>query len=181
MLPNIDPESDAVKPCATIDDPFTADLTWLMQRAARVLSDDFDDLARQAGLSDLRDCLVLAVVADGASRTQLEISRSLGIDKTTLVAILDRLVDKGLVVRELSPRDRRVRIPSITPSGEEILGTVMAARDDAIAERLAALPPGQAEVLRTALWSIATARSQNISEPVLKAPTIDSSTHRRPS
>lgn len=156
MLPEMDPDSDAVTPCSAIDDPITADLTWLMQRATRVLSDDFDELAREQGLSDLRDCLVLSVVADGAERSQLEISRSLGIDKTTLVAILDRLVDKGLVTRELSARDRRIRIPAITEAGDRILRAVMSARDRAIDARLDALPVGEASVLRTALWRIAT-------------------------
>ncbi|WP_157000439.1 MarR family winged helix-turn-helix transcriptional regulator [Leucobacter komagatae] len=159
MLPQMDPESDAVKPCATIDDPVTADLTWLMQRATRVLSDDFDELARNEGLSDLRDCLVLAVVGDGAERTQLEISRSLGIDKTTLVAILDRLEKQGLLTREHLLTDRRVRIPSITPTGTAVLDRVMEARDRAVADRLNALPADEGAVLRTALWRIATAAS----------------------
>lgn len=159
MLPDMDADSDAVRACAAIDDPFTADLTWLMQRATRVLSDHFDEIARRAGLSDLRDCLVLAVVADGADRTQLEISRSLGIDKTTLVAILDRLVAKELVVREHSQRDRRVRIPRITPDGDRVREAVMSARDDAITDRLNALPAGDAVVLRTALWRIATSEA----------------------
>lgn len=158
MLPAMDPESDAVRPCATIDDPMTADLTWLMQRATRVLSDDFDDLARNEGLSDLRDCLVLAVVADGAGRAQLEISRSLGIDKSTLVAMLDRMVAKGLIVREHSASDRRVRIPAITDEGRRVLDKVMAARDAAVEARLDALPLGEASALRTALWRIATSR-----------------------
>lgn len=154
----MDPESPAVKPCSTIDDPQTAELVWLMQRATRVLTDDFDDLARAEGLADLRDCLVLAVIDDGAQRSQLEISRSLGIDKTTLVAILDRLEAQGLIVRKQSPSDRRVRIPTITKEGRRVHDTVMAAREKAVEHRLTILPGGQSEVLREALWRIAQSR-----------------------
>jgi Transcriptional regulators len=158
MLPAMDPDSPAVQPCAAVDDPATAELTWLMQRATRVLADDFDDLARREGLVDMRDCLVLAVIADGVARSQLEISRSLGIDKTTLVVILDRLASKGLIVREQSAADRRVRIPRITDDGQKVLDTVMAAREAGVQRRLDLLPDGEAEVLRRSLWRIATSR-----------------------
>lgn len=68
------PDSPAVRPCAAIDDPRAAELSWLMQRATRVLADDFDEVAQHEGLDDLRDSLVLSVTADGAERSQLEIS-----------------------------------------------------------------------------------------------------------
>lgn len=159
MWPPMDPESEAVKPCATVDDPVTADLTWLMTRATRVLSDEFDELAQREGLADLRDCLVLGVVSDGESRTQLEISRALGIDKTTMVTIIDRLVSQELLVREHSARDRRVRIPVITKRGHEVLDRVLAARDAAVESRLAAFPDDEGAALRLALWRIATSAS----------------------
>lgn len=155
----MDPDSPAVSACAAIDDPDTAELTWLMQRATRVLAGDYDEFARNEGLSDLRDALVLEVTADGASRSQLEISRSLGIDKTTLVAILDRLETKRLITRRQSPQDRRVRIPTITAQGRRVLSAVEAARTAAVERRLDALPAGDAEVLRRSLWRIATGQT----------------------
>lgn len=158
MLPAMDPDSPAVQPCAAIDDPATAELTWLMQRATRVLADDFDDVARREGLADMRDSLVLAVTADGAERSQLEISRSLGIDKTTLVAILDRLTAKGLIVREQSASDRRVRVPKITDEGRRVLAVVEAAREAGVQQRLDLLAEGEAQALRRSLWKIATSR-----------------------
>lgn len=158
MLPAMDPESPAVRSCAAIDDPDTAELSWLMQRATRVLADDFDEIARREGLDDLRDSLVLSVIADGAERSQLEISRSLGIDKSVLVKILDRLTDKGLIVRGHSATDRRVRVPTITDEGRRVLTAVETAREAGVQQRLDVLPENDAQVLRRSLWRIATSR-----------------------
>src|SRR5258708_3693245 len=94
-----------------------ADLVWLAPRAAAALGDTFNEVSREAGLSDLRHWLVLALITDGPERTQLQIATELGIDKTTMVSILDRLEKDGLIVRRLSARDRRVRIPEATEKG----------------------------------------------------------------
>jgi DNA-binding MarR family transcriptional regulator len=139
--------------------PETADLTWLAHRAAEALGAAFNRVSREAGLADPRDWLVLALVSDGTQRTQLEIANQLGIDKTTLVSLLDRLVRNGLVVRTFSEKDRRVRIPAATPAGIEVVGKVAIARDAAINERLAAIPPADRAIFHSVLWSIVEANS----------------------
>ncbi|WP_157411954.1 MarR family winged helix-turn-helix transcriptional regulator [Agreia sp. Leaf283] len=145
--------------CSSVDHPETADLTWLMHRAAEVLRADFDAVAKAAGLADLRDWLVLSVVTDGIPRTQLEIARQLGIDKTTLIAVLDRLEGRDLIVRSASPTDRRVRIPAATAAGTAVYQKVTVERDAAIAARLGDVPEAEQRALRSALWTIASAPS----------------------
>ncbi|MGV9378241.1 MarR family winged helix-turn-helix transcriptional regulator [Nonomuraea sp. NPDC003707] len=130
------------------------DLTWLAHRAAEALKEAFNRVSRAAGLADLRDWLVLALVSDGSQRTQLEIARELDIDKTTLVAIIDRLEKDGLIIRNVSERDRRVRIPAATPRGVEVKNQVAVARDAAISERLAAIPASEHARFHSMLWSI---------------------------
>jgi DNA-binding MarR family transcriptional regulator len=132
----------------------TADLTWLAHRAAEALGEAFNKVSRDAGLADLRDWLVLALVSDGNQRTQLEIAHQLGIDKSTLVVLLDRLEKDGLVIRTISQRDRRVRIPQATPAGIEVVEKVAIARDAAINERLAAIPPSERAMFHATLWRI---------------------------
>jgi DNA-binding MarR family transcriptional regulator len=141
--------------------PGENDLTWLAYRAADALGQAFNKVAREAGLADLRDWLVLALVSGpGTPRTQLGIATQLGIDKSTLVPLLDRLERDGLIVRAVSERDRRVRIPQATPAGVEIVKKVAIARDAAISERLAAIPPDQRPAFHAMLWSIVGAAGQ---------------------
>lgn len=45
-------------------------------------------------------------------------------DRVTMGAVLDRLQNKGLVERKISPRDRRARVISLTDQGKQVLETV---------------------------------------------------------
>jgi DNA-binding MarR family transcriptional regulator len=140
---------------ASTGNPGTDDLTWLAYRAAEALGEAFNKVSREAGLADLRDWLVLALISgDGTPRTQLEIAGQLGIDKSTLVPILDRLERDALIVRTVSKSDRRVRIPQATPAGVEVVKSVAIARDAAINDRLGAIPPSQRAIFHATLWSI---------------------------
>lgn len=147
-------EPPARGPAAT-GNPGVDDLTWLAHRAADALGEAFNKVSRDAGLADLRDWLVLALISgDRTQRTQLEIATQLGIDKSTLVPLLDRLEKDGLMVRTVSERDRRVRIPQATPAGVTMVKKVAIARDAAINDRLAAIPPSQRASFHAMLWSI---------------------------
>src|ERR1700727_949861 len=135
--------------------PGVDDLTWLAYRAAGALGEAFNKVSREAGLADLRDWLVLALISgDGTQRTQLEIATHLGIDKSTLGPLLDRLERDGLIIRATSERDRRVRIPQATPAGLKIVQEVAIARDAAINDRLAAIPPAERASFHATLWRI---------------------------
>src|SRR5580704_10502072 len=147
------PAKPAAPPAA--GSPRVDDLTWLAYRAADALGEAFNKVSRDAGLADLRDWLVLALISgDQEQRTQLEIATQLGIDKSTLVPLLDRLEQDGLIVRTTSEHDRRVRIPQATPAGVKIVGQVAIARDAAINDRLAAIPPAERASFHATLWRI---------------------------
>jgi DNA-binding MarR family transcriptional regulator len=147
------PAKPAAPPAA--GSPRVDDLTWLAYRAAGALGEAFNKVSREAGLADLRDWLVLALISgDGTQRTQLEIATQLGIDKSTLVPLLDRLERDGLIVRSTSERDRRVRIPQATPVGIKVVKQVAIARDAAINDRLAAIPPAERASFHATLWKI---------------------------
>ena len=58
--------------------------------------------------------MIAATLIAEPGRTQLALGHALGLDKTTVTSLLDRLEADGLIVRSLDPHDRRARIPEIT-------------------------------------------------------------------
>jgi MarR family transcriptional regulator, organic hydroperoxide resistance regulator len=132
-----------------------ADLTLLLHAAADRMVVELDKAAIELGLNDVRDWLVLAALADGAQRTQLELSRMICIDKTTLISVLDRLEQQDLIVRTVDPNDRRVRIPQITAAGKRIHSKFAAARDAAESQALDGVDEKQRTVLMDLLARIA--------------------------
>jgi DNA-binding MarR family transcriptional regulator len=51
----------------------------------------------------------------------MALARALGIDRSTLVPILDRLQARGLLMRHRSPTDGRTHALALTPAGEKAL------------------------------------------------------------
>lgn len=138
-----------------------ADLTWLLHRAAQRMRAALDDAARSHGLAGARDWLVLSTVAAGPPQTQLALAHTLGLDKTTLTSLLDRLEARGYVTRSLDRHDRRARIPSLTPRGVEIQRRVARARDETEAAVLREFTDGERRVLRDLLARLAADSGHN--------------------
>lgn len=64
---------------------------------------------------------LLVLVEKNAGLSQMALARALGIDRSTLVPILDRLQGRGLLVRKPSPTDGRTHAIGLTPMGEKAL------------------------------------------------------------
>src|SRR3712207_3632537 len=64
---------------------------------------------------------VLNVAAAREGATQQELAAILGIDRSTMVALLDQLEDAGAAKRRPSPTDRRAKQISITAKGTRLL------------------------------------------------------------
>ncbi|KQX21319.1 MarR family winged helix-turn-helix transcriptional regulator [Variovorax sp. Root434] len=66
----------------------------------------------------------LAAVAAQPGIDQRGLARAIGIDTSTIGSVVDRLEARGLMTRNASPDDRRVRLLTITPEGESLLSVV---------------------------------------------------------
>lgn len=77
--------------------------------------------ALQARLADLdltaAEINSLAILASGQQRSIGELAAATATKPTTLTSVLDRLVRRGLVVRQLDPADRRSFLVSLTQDG----------------------------------------------------------------
>jgi DNA-binding MarR family transcriptional regulator len=71
--------------------------------------------------------IVLSALRDEPTRTQAALARSIGADKTRIIAVLDDLQERGLIEREPDPADRRVRLLRLTAAGSRLHGTVRSA------------------------------------------------------
>ena len=106
---------------------------------------------------DGRELAVLLTLSDREPASQQQAARTLGVDRTTMVALLDALERKGLVARRPDAGDRRRNIVELTASGQNILRGATAAALAAERQFLAPLSATQAHELRLALRAVATA------------------------
>ena len=90
--------------------------------------------ALQARLADLNlgpsEINVLANLADGRARSIGALAADTATKPTTLTSVLDRLVRRGYVARQLGPADRRSFLVSLTDAGRPVADAARAAMSD---------------------------------------------------
>ncbi|WP_079478697.1 MarR family winged helix-turn-helix transcriptional regulator [Halobacillus salinus] len=64
---------------------------------------------------------VLQYVEKNPGSSQIDVSKSLLVDRTTMVSHVDFLESIGLIKRERNPNDRRSFVLSVTTDGEQVL------------------------------------------------------------
>jgi DNA-binding MarR family transcriptional regulator len=105
---------------------------------------------------DGRELGVLRVLAALEPASQQQAAQHLGIDRTTMVALLDTLEGKGLVSRHPDADDRRRNVVELTDAGQDILRRAGAASENAERAFLAPLSPEHGRQLRSSLQAIVT-------------------------
>jgi DNA-binding MarR family transcriptional regulator len=58
---------------------------------------------------------------------QRTLARTIGFDTSTITGVIDRLESRGLMQRDASPDDRRVRLLSLTDGGRVLLQAIQPA------------------------------------------------------
>lgn len=101
-----------------------------------------------------RELAVLLVLADGEPASQQQAARRLGVDRTTMVALLDALEDKELVVRHPQANDRRKNVVELTTAGRDTLRRATEAAEDAERRFLAPLAQLDARRLKDDLRAL---------------------------
>lgn len=94
-----------------------------MRRAQTVVFDDFmKSLADDHVTPGQFGVLVLIEANPGISQSAL--ARALGVERSTMVAVLDELERRGLAKRRRSPHDRRSHALELTAKGGALLAAV---------------------------------------------------------
>jgi DNA-binding MarR family transcriptional regulator len=96
--------------------------------------------------------LAVLLVLDALGPTsQQDAARRLGVDRTTMVALVDALEANGIVVREPYEHDRRRNVVRITEQGRVRFARALEASDAAEREFLGPLDDAAAEAFRARL------------------------------
>ncbi len=103
---------------------------------------------------DSREWGILISLDDHQPRSQVDIAQLMGIDRTTMVALVDELQEKGLVQRRPHSDDRRKNVVEITPAGRELRRRAARKVDDTERRYLAKLSEADARLLKSSLNSV---------------------------
>ncbi len=78
----------------------------------------------------LAQCHSILEIEDLGQATTVELSKRLGLDKSTLSRTIDGLVNIGLLERVAHPTDRRFNLLSLTTKGQEVADRINQSNDD---------------------------------------------------
>ena len=101
-----------------------------------------------------RELAVLTVLASGEPASQQQAAQRLGVDRTTMVGLVDVLEDKGLVQRQPHAEDRRRNVVELTEAGRDTLHRAGQAAQGAESRFLAPLSRADAQRLKAALLAV---------------------------
>lgn len=132
-----------------LPDP-TESLVRSVRRIAQAIDVRSREIARLTGLT-LPQLVVLQSIRARGEVSTSAISRDVSMSPPTVVAVLDRLEARGMVVRYRSTTDRRIVHAGLTDQGRQALTTAPGLlRADALA-RWSAMPMDQKQALADAL------------------------------
>ena len=130
-------------------------LGYLLKHAQLQLSERTNKALASLGI-DVKELGILVVIAGPEPLSQQQVAHRLGVDRTTMVAMLDTLERKALVARHPHADDRRRNVVELTEPGREIFQSAIKVRDAAERAYLAPLGSPSSEHLRNSLKTIVT-------------------------
>jgi len=89
-----------------------------LHSTARSWRQVLDRRMRDLGISQACWTAIAVVARAKQPLSQIELANRLGIEGASMVATLDRLVKAGLIKREQSDTDRRIKLVMLTDAGE---------------------------------------------------------------
>jgi len=103
-----------------------------LHNTSRAWRQALDKRLKYLGVSQASWMTIAVAAKARGPLSQSELADRLGVEGATMVAMVDRLVKAGLVIREPSATDRRVKRVALTPAGNLLYGKV---REEAAAFR----------------------------------------------
>lgn len=124
-----------------------------VQRAARALARRFDDALRPLGLTNGQFSLMMSLNRPEPPG-MAAVASLLGMDRTTLTAVLKPLRRRGLVKITADPSDGRGRRMTLTAKGQKLLARAVPVWRTTHAAVEALLPDGYSDRFRNSLRAL---------------------------
>jgi DNA-binding MarR family transcriptional regulator len=99
---------------------------------------------------------VLAMLDEQPRKVQASIADALGVDPSQLVGILDALAERGLIVRERDPDDRRRHVVSLTTKGRNQMARLRKMIDQLEDDWFTPLRPAERKTFHETLLRLAS-------------------------
>jgi DNA-binding MarR family transcriptional regulator len=128
-------------------------LAGLLKRAQALLVASAGPALAVHGV-DGRELALLTLLDRYGPASQQDLGRRLGVDRTTMVALVDTLAHRDLVRREPHPADRRKNSVGLTGRGRAVCAAAGPAVDAVEARFLEPLPEPDRERLRDLLRTV---------------------------
>ena len=147
--------AQAPEPPAVLNDR----LGYLLKHAQQRLVELTADALGPYGING-RELGVLLVLDGLGPTSQQDVARRMGVDRTTMVALIDALEAKSVVVRRPYEEDRRRNVVEFTERGHELFVQARKASDEAERRFVSPLEGTAAELFRAQLRAIIRATSE---------------------
>ena len=129
-------------------------LSFLLKRTSSLV-----EQAIEPGLARLningREFGVLTLIDAEGPASQQRLAERIGVDRTTMVALIDALEEKRLVHRRRNPSDRRAYQLEATAAGRKTLADALKAVELGEQQALASLNDSESATLKQALQRLA--------------------------
>lgn len=102
--------------------------SYALHNTARAWRQEIDRRLKDLGLSQA-SWMAIATLAKAEPLSQTELASRLGVEDPTMVAMIDRMVKAGYMLRQPSEKDRRVKLVHLTLEGRAVYQRVKAAAD----------------------------------------------------
>jgi len=96
----------------------------------------------------------LLAIESRHAHTPGRVAEALGVSRTTVTGLLDRLENEGLLTRAIDPHDRRCFRLALTPKGRDLITQFESHRRTQLAQALVTLAPADLAALRTGLTAL---------------------------
>lgn len=106
---------------------------------------------KDLGMSQATWVAVASIARNEQPLSQAELAQELGVESATVVPLINKLVEAGLVERVLTERDKRKRLLVATPKGLELYHQVKAVADELREEILTVITPEEQEITQRVL------------------------------